>query len=125
MLKILGSRKFWFALITLIVVVLTTFLPSFDINTEEATGFIFLAVTLMIGVAVDPTPGVAKWGALVRDYKFWAAVVGFVFLALKGFGIMLIFSADQVTQVLVIIGGYIASVALKDNIRYLRAGMRK
>jgi len=110
---LLTSRKFWAAVLMVIVVVLSAMVPSFEMDTEHAAGLAVVVVSYLVGVAVDPGPG--DWRGVIKSRKFWAATVGFVILFLDGFGIGLPMglSAEQLVLIAVTIGGYIAGVALE------------
>ncbi len=113
MKSLFTSRKFWVALLALGVVILSAFFPSFELNTEDAAGFAIIAVSYLIGVAVDPGGG--GWRGWLKSRKFWAAVVGFFLVWMNAFQIGLPFDLqpDQLISVAVVIGGYIAGVALE------------
>lgn len=115
MKNILLSRKFWVALLAFVAVVIGAFLPDFDLNTEEAASFAIIAVTYLVGVAVDPGPG--GWAGVLRSRKFWAAITGFLLVWLNAFQITLPFnlSPDQLISLAVVVGGYIAGVALEGK----------
>lgn len=113
MKDLLISRKFWAAVLMVIVVILSAAIPSFEMDTEHAAGLAVVIVSYLVGVAVDPGPG--DWRGVIKSRKFWAAAVGFVILFLDGFGIGLPLglSAEQLVLIAVTIGGYIAGVALE------------
>lgn len=113
MKTLLTSRKFWVALLTLLVVVIGAFNPAFDLNVEEAAGLAIIAVAYLVGVAVDPGPG--GWRGVILSRKFWAAVIGFALVWFKAFNIVLPFdlTPEQLISIAVVIGGYIAGVAFE------------
>lgn len=113
MQTLLVSRKFWAAVLTLVVIVVAAFAPGFDLDSEAGAGLAVIAVSYIIGVAVDPGPG--GWRGVVLSRKFWAAVIGFVVMFLQGFGLGLPFglSEAQLVEIAVVIGAYIGGVALE------------
>jgi len=107
------SRKFWVTVFLLLVVIIGSVFPSFEMDADQAAGFAIIIVSYVIGVAVDPGPG--DWRGVLQSRKFWAAVIGFLILVLDGFGLVLPFALtpDQLILIAVSIGGYIAGVALE------------
>ena len=115
MTYILTSRKFWTSILMILVVIASTFIPGFDLDIEAAAGFAIIAVTYIIGVAVDPGPG--GWRGWIQSRKFWAAVFGFLVLILNSFGVQLPFGLTSETLVLfsATIGALIAGIALEKR----------
>jgi hypothetical protein len=61
---LLGSRKFWAALVGLILVMVKAYSPSFPLQEEELTRVIYLLAAYILGTAVEdglgsrtPLPG--------------------------------------------------------------------
>ncbi len=52
--QLLGSRKFWAALIGLTFVALQAYHPDFPVGEEELTNVIYLLVAYILGVAIEP-----------------------------------------------------------------------
>ena len=52
---------------------------------------------------------------MLQSRKFWAAFIGFIFVILDGFGIVLIqgMGQDQILVIVVTIAGYISAVAFQ------------
>lgn len=117
MSDLLQSRKFWLAVIALLVIMLQVFMPNFQLNAEELAGLCIVVAAYMIGVAVDPGAPTAKVSGLLKSRKFWGAVIGIVVIVLAGFGKSLPFdfSADQLISICVVLGGYISGVALEGK----------
>jgi hypothetical protein len=113
MKDLLISRKFWTSMLLLVVVVVSVFIPGFNLDTEQAAGLLVIAVSYIIGVAVDPGPG--DWRGVLQSRKFWAAVVGFTVMILDGFGILLPLelTPEQLITIAVTIGALISGVALQ------------
>ncbi|HQN44924.1 MAG TPA: hypothetical protein PLA25_12375 [Anaerolineaceae bacterium] len=110
---LLTSRAFWAALIGLVLVCVTAFVPSFDLDTETAVGFGVIIASYILGVTIDPGPG--GWRGVLLSRKFWSAFVGMVFLVLDGFGILFPFemTADQVVLVILSVTALIAGPAVE------------
>lgn len=117
---ILTSRKFWGAVIALVVVIVAGFVPEFELDGEHAAGLAVVVVSYLIGVAVDPGPG--GWRGVIQSRKFWSAAIGFVFIWLDAFHLVLPYEmdAEMLITIALIIGGYIGGVALeRPNIKQL------
>jgi hypothetical protein len=50
---LLGSRKFWAALVGLILVMVKAYFPTFPLQEEELTRVIYLLVAYILGTAVE------------------------------------------------------------------------
>lgn len=113
MKDLLQSRKFWAAIIALVVIIISAFLPSFGLDADQAAGYAIIIVAYIIGVAVDPGPG--GWRGVVQSRKFWAAVVGLIVMFLDSFHILLPLglTPEQLILIAVTVGGYIAGVAVE------------
>jgi hypothetical protein len=121
MKDLLVSRRFWAAFIAVAVILVAVFVPSFEMDNEEAAGLVIVISSYIIGVTVDPGPG--GWRGIFMSRKFWAAVVGLVVLVLRGFQIGLPFdlTPDQLTSLMVVIGTFIAGSAID---KYLPAAAK-
>lgn len=51
--QLLGSRKFWAALIGLVLLVVKAFRPDFPLAEEPLTGVVALLAAYILGVAVE------------------------------------------------------------------------
>jgi uncharacterized membrane protein len=54
MLELIGSRRFWVALVALILIIVQAFIPDFNLNTEDLVGLVLIVVPMIIGLTVDP-----------------------------------------------------------------------
>jgi hypothetical protein len=113
MKNLLTSRSFWVAMLMLVVVVISAFVPSFDLDTETAAGLGVIVMAYILGITVDPGPG--GWRGVLLSRKFWAAAVGLTVMILNGFGIGLPFglSQDQIILFILTITGLIAGPAVE------------
>jgi uncharacterized membrane protein len=110
-MSVFTSRRFWVSLFTLLLVLLLPILPGFKLDVATAAGFVVVVVSYLIGITKDPGPG--GWAGVLQSRKFWAALVGFVFLILTGFGVMPGIAQDQVLAIVATIAGYISVVAFQ------------
>jgi hypothetical protein len=51
--RLMGSRKFWAALVGLLLIVLKAFKPDFPLQDEQVTGIVVVIVGYILGVAVE------------------------------------------------------------------------
>jgi hypothetical protein len=113
MKDLLTSRKFWTSMLLLLVVIVSVFNPAFDLDTDQAAGLMVIAISYIVGVAVDPGPG--GWRGVLQSRKFWAAAIGFTVMILDGFGILLPsgLEPEALITIALIIGGFISGTALE------------
>ena len=113
---LLTSRKFWAAILTLVVVVVAAAVPGFELDSEAGAGMAVIAVSYIIGVAVDPGPG--GWRGVIQSRKFYAALIGFIVMFLQGFGLSLPFGLTeaQLVEIAIVFGAYIAGVSLEGKL---------
>lgn len=50
---LLGSRKFWAALIGLVMVFVNTYVPNFPFPEEQVLGFVLIIVSYILGTALE------------------------------------------------------------------------
>jgi hypothetical protein len=53
LLQLLKSRKFWAALIGVVVMVVKEFVPDFPIGEEQLTSLVYLIVAYILGTALE------------------------------------------------------------------------
>lgn len=53
LLQLLKSRKFWAALIGVVVMVVKEFVPDFPIGEEQLTSLVYLIVAYIAGTAIE------------------------------------------------------------------------
>ena len=50
---LLGSRKFWAALVGLVMVLVSAFVPDFPLDQEQVLAFVITVVSYIIGTALE------------------------------------------------------------------------
>lgn len=115
MKHLLISREFWTAVLTIVVLVLGAFVPSFHLDVAAAAALVVLAVSYMVGVVVDPGPGGLV--GMLKSRKFWAALIGFVLIILDGFGIVLPegLTLESVVTIVVTLSGLIVAIFISPK----------
>lgn len=112
--ELLTSRAFWLAVIALVVIVVSTVSPTFELDKEAAAGLAVIVCSYLLGIAFDP--GMPGWRGILQSRKFWAAVIGFLVMILNGFHIDLPFGLTEsvFVEIALVIGGWITSMGVKD-----------
>jgi hypothetical protein len=109
------SRKFWAAMVGIVLVFVSHFWPALSLDGEALTGALVILSAYMLGAAVDPGPG--GWRGMIQSRKFWAAAVGVVFMLLRALGVNTIITEEQVIEIVLLVCGYIAAVALERAVK--------
>ena len=107
--KVLGSTRFWAALLAVVFVVLTFYLPAFTARLNEAdvvTGVVAIALFI---VAESVAGAGVGWSILAKP-RFWALAVSFTFLFVKAFAPTFILTEAQIQELIASIG--VASVGV-------------
>lgn len=61
-----------------------------------------------------------KWRLLLSSRKFWATVVGLIFLIIKTWSPNFPLDAEQIAGILALLVSYILGTALEDGLRGLK-----
>lgn len=120
MLSLFQSRKFWFALIGFVALVVNE-LTGRVIPTEEMTGLVLIVIGYLVSIAMDPTYEASKLQDTLKDRKFWAAVVGIVVMLAAAFGKTLPLSSENIVELAALIGTYIVSIGWANSTRAMLA----
>lgn len=114
LINMLQSRKFWVALFALFVVIFQSFVPEFNFDTEIAIGFTLIIVSYIVGITLDPGGG---WSTLLKSRKFWASLVGLVFVFLRAFNVVLPegIGEEAIITAVLALSTYVLSIAVIDN----------
>ena len=116
MFNLLQSRKFWFAFIGFVALVVNE-LTSKVIPTEEMTGLVLIIIGYLVSIALDPSYEASKLADTLKDRKFWAAVVGIVVILATTFGKTLPLSSENIVELAALIGTYIVSIGWANQSR--------
>ena len=135
LLSVFSSRKFWAAIVGLVVLFLAPSFPQFaDVDPGEVVtpiaqlfGVVAIAASYILGTALDTwklTPDEEKRNKIIQlltSRKFWAALVGLGLITLKPFAPDFPLTDDQiVTPVMEVIGmvsvlaSYVMGTAIED-----------
>jgi len=123
MKELLVSRKFWAAMIGLILIVVSAWLPGFPGMENLLTDAVMLVCAYILGTAAEgirpPTTGIVM--SLLRSRKFWAALAGVVTLVMRA--VLPGFPLDdgQLTAVILTIAAYIFGTGTQDGMTHLTA----
>lgn len=74
-------------------------------------------VQFVNAVEDGPAPQPGKLGMLLKSRKFWAAVIGLVMVAVKGFYPDLPLDEEAVQGLVLVLIAYITGTALEDGLR--------
>lgn len=111
--ELVGSRKFWAALIAVVLVVLGGLYKDFpDIGAHS------LEVAAMLGAYVVATgldPNTGSLGTVFTSRKFWATTAGLIALLAKTFVPSLPFDEVTITAFIVTMSTYVIGVGLADS----------
>lgn len=112
-MSVFTSRRFWISVFTLLVILILPYVPGFKLDVANAAGFLVIVIAYLVGITKDPGPG--GWAGVLQSRKFWAAFIGFIFLILDGFGVLLPagLGQDQILVIVVTLAGYISAVAFQ------------
>jgi len=117
-LELIKSRRIWVLLVSLAVLLVQVWVPSFKLNEGGFVNMALVVVPMMVGLAVDPGSPVDKWKLfLTKSRKFGTAFIGMVVLVLHGFGLVvpLGVTPEVLTMFFVVIAGLISSFALEKK----------
>lgn len=112
------SRKFWAALIGLVLIVLTAFLPGLpDLSTPlvELAG---LLSAYIIGSALEanPLPAGQVLNGLLKSRKFWATTAGLLVVIVRAVWPLFPLSDDQISALVLTLTAYTFGTGLQDSL---------
>lgn len=111
------SRKFWAALIAIIIIVAQSVVPDFKLDESQLVDLMIIVSAYIIGVGIDPGSGMA---GVLKSRKFWAAVVGIITIVGNGIyqsslGVSMPIDANLFNTITAIISAYIMGVAIESK----------
>lgn len=118
MKTLLLSRKFWAALIGVILMILSAFLPGLPdlaASLEELAGLLS-AYILGSALEVNPLPAGQVWQGLFRSRKFWATLAGLLMVVIRAAFPDFPLSDDQISAIVITLSAYIFGTGLQDGL---------
>lgn len=114
---VLLSRKFWAAVIAVIMAVVVSFVPNPPDVSKSLTEIAFIAGSYILGTAVEPgAPAGQKLAALLKSRKFWAALAGLIVILYHTYVPDSPITDDQITTIILTLSAYIAGTGLKGYV---------
>jgi hypothetical protein len=117
--EILGSRKFWAAVVGLLVIIISGVLPGFPAIEEPLTNVVVLVSAYILGTAAEGTgqmdAGIAL-GDLIRSRKFWAGLAGLAVILLRAALPDFPLEDDQLTAAIITLSAYIFGTGAQDGL---------
>jgi uncharacterized membrane protein len=122
--SLLASRIFWASLVGLVMVMARAAMPTFPLENEALTQVLYLIGAFIFGEAVEgnapgPETGCKRggWSAALKSRKFWAAIVGALFVLLHSYYPTLALDETQVEQLVWVFVAFIGGVGLTDRMQ--------
>ncbi len=119
MQTLLLSRKFWAALIGLVLIVLTGFFPSLPDLSTPLVELASLLSAYILGSALEnnPLPCGQALRNLLRSRKFWATLAGLGLVILRSALPDFPLADDQITAIILTLSAYTFGTGLQDGLR--------
>lgn len=123
MKELLQSRKFWAAVIGLILIGITAVLPGFPGIEQQLTDVAVLVCAYILGTAAEGkrVPAGEALSGLIRSRKFWAAMAGVVVIVLRAAVPAFPLDDEQLTAVILTLSAYIFGTGAQDGLANLRS----
>ncbi len=119
MQTILISRKFWAALISLLLVATAAYLPGLPDLAAPLIDLAVLTAAYICGTAVEGKPSIPPADTLrglLRSRKFWGALAGLVVILLRGFVPDFPLADEQVSAIILTLSAYILGTGVQDGL---------
>jgi hypothetical protein len=111
LLNILGSPRFWAALLALVFIVAKAINPGWPLNEEEVVAAVTALVGFIFAVSATGTPTV--WKELFTSFRFWALVASLTFIFVRAFAPSFPISEQQILAIIAILGGTSVSISYR------------
>lgn len=115
--QLLTSRKFWAAVIGLVVVVIAAYMPGLQLDVEHAAELIAVVAAYIVGVGLDPGANAGTWLGILKSRKFWGALVGFIYIWLDAFHVIPPVPQETVLTLISLVVAIIFGSALEGRIK--------
>jgi uncharacterized membrane protein YdjX (TVP38/TMEM64 family) len=118
MQTLFSSRKFWAALIGLVLIAATAFLPTLpDIN-APLVELASLVSAYILGTALEANPKPAReiLAGLVKSRKFWATLAGLLVVIIRTFRPDFPLGDDQIVAIVLTLSAYTFGTGLQDSL---------
>jgi hypothetical protein len=119
MQTILISRKFWAALISLLLVITAAFLPGLPDLAAPLTDLAVLTAAYICGTAIEGNPSASfttTLYGLLRSRKFWGALSGLVLILLRSSIPDFPLADEQVSAIILTLSAYIFGTGVQDGL---------
>jgi hypothetical protein len=119
MQTLLLSRKFWAALVGLVLIILTGFLPSLPDLSSPLIELTSLLSAYILGSALEraPLPAGEALHDLLRSRKFWATLSGLGLVILRALRPDFPLADEQITAIILTLSAYTFSTGLQDGLK--------
>lgn len=119
MQTLLLSRKFWAALIGLVLIILTSFFPDLPDLNAPLVELTSLVSAFILGNALEPNqhPTGQAIQNLVHSRKFWATLIGLLLIIIRTIWPALPLSDDQISAMVLTLVAFIVGTGLQDGLQ--------
>ncbi|MBU2177490.1 MAG: hypothetical protein KJ556_20550 [Gammaproteobacteria bacterium] len=118
---LLQDKKFWAALVGLVMVVVSAVNPEFKLDEAALVAAIVMFISYVLSVGIDPgDPSVGVLKGFLASRKFWLLLVGITVVLFDAFGVVLPegITPDQLAGMLYMVGALIAGIGLNDSVPF-------
>jgi len=117
--ELLISRKFWSAIIGVVFVFVSEFVPSFPVTDTQVLEFVLIIAGYIGGVSLDPgAMGGNKFAQLMTSRKFWAAFLGIGFVFVQIYAPDFPIDESLALTLIGLVVAYITGSGLQDRTLY-------
>ena len=118
MQTLLISRKFWAAVVGLVLIVMTAFLPNLPDVQNPLVELASLVSAYILGSAMETNkrPAGQILAGLVRSRKFWATLAGLLVVLVRAIDPNFPLGDDQIMAIILTLSAYTFGTGLQDGI---------